>query len=332
MMSQARRAGIAAAVLLVARLSAAAVPTAAGAARQSLDEAWWTGSLLAQSATTLPAGHFYTEPTLADNIPYARFDREGKAHATLLENEISSSLPLKYGITDRLAVGAVLRLGYDWTVQGRSSSAIGIGDPSLQLQYRLTRYQPGSWIPALAISVQESLPVARYDRLDRQTDGLGTGAYTTTLATCFQSFFWMPNGRIVRARVDLFYAVSRRESVEGRSLYGTPDDFRGDATRGDSAAVDLAFEYSATRSWVLASDFWIEWDASTAVDGTYPQPGGGTRRLYDTSGAGHELVFAPAIEYNWSNRIGLIVGVRATAVGRNETGFITPVAAFSYFR
>lgn len=329
MMSRARRAGIAAA-LFVAGLAAALIPTAAAAARQSLDDVWWTGSLLAQSATTLPAGRFYTEPTLADNIPFARFDGEGKPHAVRPENGISSSLPLKYGITDRLAVGAVLRLDYDWAVHGPSSSAIGVGDPSLQLQYRLTRYRPDSRVPAIAVSVQESLPAGRYDRLDRQTDGFGTGAYATTLASCFQSFFWMPNGRIVRARVDLFYTVSRPVSVQGRSVYGTPDDFRGYAKRGGSAAVDVAFEYSASRNWVLAADFWLERDAGVRVSGISPRAAAGSWKFLSGSGVGRELLVAPAIEYNWSSRLGVIVGVRTTVAGRNETGFATPIVAFSY--
>lgn len=272
------------------------------------------------------------EPLLSDSIPYTRFDGEGAGHYVSHMNELGTSLPMKYGVTDRLAVGAILRLGYDWAARGPSSSRIGVGDPSVMLQYRLTEYQPGSWSPAVAINVQESLPAGRYDRLDRQTNGLGSGAYTTTVATCFQSFFWMPNGRVVRARVDLFYAVSRRVSVDGPSVYGTPADFRGSAARGDSVSIDLALEYSATRNWVLASDFWFERDASTRVMGAYSQPGGGIRNVRSASGAGRELIVAPAVEYNWSSRLGIIVGVRTTAVGRNEFGFIAPVVAFSYYR
>lgn len=332
MMSRVRRAGISAAALVLVGPLSTVVGAEADSARQPLGDAWWTGSLLAQSATTLPAGHLYLEPTLADSIPFTRFDSKGREHPATLENELTSAIPVKYGVTDDLAVGAILRFAYDWSGQGPSSSGIGAGDPSLQMQYRLTRYRLGAWMPAIAVSVQESLPLGRYDRLDRQTDGLGSGAYTTTLATCFQSFFWMPNGRVVRARVDLFYSVSHRVSVEGRSVYGTLDDFRGYAMRGDSASVDLAFEYSATRNWVLASDIWLERDAGTRVVGTYSQPASGVWQVLSAPGPGRELIVAPAIEYNWSSRLGVIVGVRATVIGRNETGFAVPVAALSYFR
>lgn len=330
MIRRVRRGRMSAAILFAAPLSAVAAAAEAGPARQSLSDAWWTGSLLAQSAVTLPAGHFSTEPFLYDAIPYARFDSAGREHDVPHENELASALPLKYGVTDRLAVGATLRFGYDWLTQGQSSSGVGVGDPSVLLQYRLTQYRPDSWIPTFSINLQESLPLGRYDRLDRQTDGFGSGSEATTLATCLQSFFWMPNGRIVRARLDFFYAVSRQVSVQGSSVYGTPDDFRGYAHPGDSASLDLAFEYSVTRNWVLASDFWLERDASTRVEGVYPQPGNGAVNFLSLSGTGRDLIIAPAIEYNWSSRLGIIFGARITVTGRNERGFVTPVVALSY--
>jgi len=36
--------------------------------RQSLDDAWWTGPMLAPSAATLPRGHFLIEPYFYDVI------------------------------------------------------------------------------------------------------------------------------------------------------------------------------------------------------------------------------------------------------------------------
>ena len=45
--------------------------------RQTMDEAWWTGPLLAASASTLPQGHFLVEPYLFDVITYGRHDADG---------------------------------------------------------------------------------------------------------------------------------------------------------------------------------------------------------------------------------------------------------------
>lgn len=210
---------------------------------------------------------------------------------------------------------------------------MGVGDLSAQVQYRLTQLAPGSWLPTASLNVQESLPVGRYDRLQRPSDGFGSGAYSTTLSSYFQSYFWLPNGRIVRARLDLSYAISSRASISDQSVYGTPLGFRGHADPGDSAYLDLAFEYSATRNWVAAIDIWSAWDASTRVVGAYPPSGGGSTPVAfgSTSSASRKLFLAPALEYNWSSRIGVILGVRIVAAGRNTTGLITPAVALSYF-
>jgi hypothetical protein len=50
------------------------------------------------------------------------------------------------------------------------------------------------------------------------------------------------------------------------------------------------------------------------------------------SGPGWELIVAPALEYNWNARIGVIVGSRIIGAGKNETATVAPVIAFSYFR
>lgn len=330
MSRRAWRARISTVILVATPISAAA--TDAGPGWQSLSDAWWTGSLLAKSVTTLPAGRFYMEPYLGDSIPYTHFDGDGHMHDVMHENELGLSVPMEYGVTSRMTVSAILRLGYDWASQGQSSSDVGVGDTSAQIQYQLTQYQPGSWVPVFAVDLQETLPTGRYDRLERQTDGFGSGADTTTVAACGQSFIWMPNGRIVRARLDLIYSVSQRVAVAGRSVYGTPEGFRGRAMPGDSAAVDLAFEYSVTRNWVAAGDLWLERDGSTRVDGNYVPAADGTLNYLSTSGTGRELIVAPAVEYNWSRHLGIILGGRVTAMGRNEKGFITPIVALSYLR
>jgi hypothetical protein len=317
-----------------ATTASTAPPPASAAAEtgtESLSDAWWTGPLLAPTAATLPEGHFYFEPYLYDSLPYAQFDSQGRAHPVPGANDLGSLTYVNYGVTDRLAIGVIPRFGYDWVDHGQSSSTLGLGDPSVQVQYRLTQFQPGSWVPTFSINLQESLPAGRYDRLTRPTDGFGSGAYTTTLSTYFQSYFWMPSGRILRARLDVSYAVPSQVSLEDSSVYGTPAGFRGHAQPGDSAFADLAFEYSATRNWVPAFDIWLERDGNTRVWGDYQQPSDETVPFFAASGVGRELILAPALEYNWSSRVGVIFGARIIAAGRNETGFVTPVAAFSCF-
>ena len=303
-------------------------------AHESLDDAWWTGPLLASTASTLPQGHVYVEPYLFDSIPYAHFDSNGHAHAVAHQNDFGSLSYVNYGLTDRITIGMIPHFGYDWVGDGGSSAGVGVGDLTLQGQYRLTQFHPGHWLPTLSLNFQETLPTGRFDRLQRTTDGFGAGAYTTTLSIYSQTYLWMPNGRILRARLNLSYAFAdRRVGLEDVSTYGTPEGFRGYAKPGDSAYGVLAFEYSITRNWVAAFDFWYERDANTRVFATDPQSAGelSLPRLAMQSGSGREQIVAPALEYNWSARLGIIFGARVIVAGRNVTATATPVAAFSYF-
>ena len=332
--SFARYVGVATYLVLLAREPALGQEDSAiTPAHQSLDDAWWTGPLLAANASTLPQGHVYVEPYLFDSIPYAHFDSSGHAHDVAHENELGSLSYVNYGLTDRITIGMIPHFDYDWVGNGGSSAGVGMGDLTLQGQYRLTQFHPGHWLPTLSLNFQETLPTGRFDSLQRTTDGFGAGAYTTTLSIYSQTYLWMPNGRILRARLNLSYAFSRTAGLEDVSTYGTPAGFRGYARPGDSAYGVVALEYSITRNWVAAFDFWYEHDGNTRVFATDPQSAGESSlsRLAMQSGSGREQIVAPALEYNWSARLGIIFGARVIVAGRNVTATATPVAAFSYF-
>jgi hypothetical protein len=206
-----------------------------------------------------------------------------------------------------------------------------MGDWTLQGQYQLTGFQEGGWLPTISFNAGETIPTGHYDRLDRDSDGLGAGAYTTILSVYSQSYFWMPTGRILRTRLNLSYSMSRGVSLRDISVYGTTQGFLGRASPGASVTGDLAFEYSLSRNWVAAMDFWLEQDGNTRVAGTYPSSRGGSPiAVSSSSGVGQSLYLAPGLEYNWSSTLGIILGARVFAAGRNETAFVSPVLAIDY--
>jgi hypothetical protein len=151
---------------------------------------------------------------------------------------------------------------------------------------------------------------------------------TTTVSVYAQDFFWMPGGRILRTRLDLSYGFSGSATVRDVSVYGTSAGFRGRVSPGDSFIADAAWEYSLTRNWVLALDAVYEYDTSTRVAGHdlsgHPKP---ADAIALNSGSSNSLSFAPAVEYNWSGNIGLIMGVKFPANGRNTSAAIIPVIA-----
>ena len=307
-----------------------AVSAAASAQQQSREDAWWTGPMLAPNAATLPTGHALIEPYLFDVITDGHFDAHGTRQPGSREHDLGSLTYMLYGLTDRVTVGLIPRFAYNEPAGAANSSGVGFGDLTLQAGYGLTQYRDGRRMPAISIVIQETLPTARYDHLARASDGFGAGAYTTALALYSQDYFWMPNGRILRARLDLTYTLSASADVGGLSVYGTPQGFSGRAYPGDSFTADAAAEYSVTRHWVLALDIVYQHNDSTQVSGTVQPPGGATAvPLSQSSGSSYSIAFAPAIEYNWNSRVGALLGVRIIRIGRNTTSSLTPAIALN---
>jgi hypothetical protein len=300
----------------------------------TLDDAWWTGPLLAASAATLSHGHFLIEPYVYDSISNSHFDDHGARHDTPRTEAFRSQTYLLYGLTDTVTAGLIPRFGYDEVSQGRSSSGVQVGDLTLQAQYRLTQFQEGHWVPTMSLVLAETVPSGKYDRLgERPSDGLGAGAYTTTVSLYTQHYLWMPNGRILRTRLDVSGSFSHDVGLQDVSVYGTESGFRGRASPGSSFVADSSWEYSVTRNWVLALDIVYEHDANTHVEGSYPTPHSGDNDpaplFRSNSGPSESLGFAPAVEYNWSSNVGVIFGAKLTAAGRNTAAVVIPVVAIN---
>jgi hypothetical protein len=119
----------------------------------------------------------------------------------------------------------------------------------------------------------------------------------------------------MRTRLNFSYSMSDVVNVAGVSVYGTSEDFRGRARPGRSFIVDSAWEYSATRNWVLALDVQYQHDSSTRLSGAAP------------FGSSESFTLAPAVEFNWNSRMGVIVGSVLTVAGRNTSANVTPVMA-----
>jgi hypothetical protein len=320
---------IAVAVFTIARLLAGTagvgaqqgVAPSTSIARESPKDAWWTGPILAASGATLPRGHSLIEPYF--------YNVRGN-HS----NSFGTSSYVLYGLTNGLTVGSIPEGGYNMVSNGLNSSSVGMGDFTLLAQHRLTQFHEGSWIPTSGAVIEETLPTGKYDKLgDRPSNGLGAGAYTTTLGFYPQTYIWLPNGRILRMRFDVTQTFSTNVKVQGVSVYGTEAGFSGNAKPGKSLFVDPAWEYSLTRNWVLALDAGYRHNWNTRVTGyNSPAPGSGPNpgAVLMNTGSSDAFAFAPAIEYNLRSNLGVILGTRAIPASHNTKPTMTPVMAINF--
>ena len=297
-------------------------PSRVPVVRQSRDDAWWTGPMLANSAETLPKGHFLVESYLYDV-------------ATTHADGFGSRTYMLYGLADRFTVGMIPILGYNRVNGGPDSSGVGLGDIEVMAQYRLTEFHEGSALPTLAVQLQQAFPTGKYDRLgNRPSDGMGSGAYATTLAMLSQTWFWLPNGRILRARFNLSQTFSGNADVQGVSVYGTDEGFHGRAKPGRAFLADASLEYSLTRNWVLAVDLFYTHNRNIRVMGWETDADGtaGKNLTVRNIASAAAFGFAPALEYSWTSHLGLLVGVRMIPARGNTSSSVTPVMAINYFR
>lgn len=289
--------------------------------------------MLANTAAAAPRGHYLVEPYLYDVITKGRYGTDGVRHRATRENSYGSLTYLVYGATDRIGVGLIPTAGYSTMNGVPSSSGPRLGDQTVQVQSRLTRFKPCGRVPTISLAVQETLPTGQYDRLrSRPTNGFGAGTYTTTPEFLSQMYFWLPNRRILRVRVDGSDALSDTASLQDASVYGTATGFRGSAKPGNSLNLDIAAEYSVTRSWVLALDGTYRNTGATRVSGYYlpNNASGATSPLTQTdTGWSDAYGLAPAVEYSWKPWIGVLVGVRLIPAGHNTDATVSPALAIN---
>lgn len=279
--------------------------------KAAMQSARWTGPLLASTAETLPAGHFYTEPYFFDGISGGR------------HNPGSSGF-YQYGLRDNWTVGMqpFFSLG-----TRRNNRDLAIGDFKLLSQVRLSHFTPEHRVPSVALVTNLVLPTGKDDHLSALKQGHGSGSFAPEIGVNVQQYFLLGNGRLLRARANLLKQIPLRHDVSGRSVFGTGPAFRGHAKPASKTTFIAGVEYSLTKEWVLAFD--VEADAwgRTKVVG---RDGGGplTVQISPTS---WNVGFAPAVEYNWSDRAGAILGIWIVPKGHNAQSSVTPAIAIQRF-
>ena len=279
---------------------------------QALDDSWWTGPLITNSAGAMGQGNMLLETYLYDV-------------STRDSDTVHSFTYFLYGLTDRLTASVAPDFAWTSAKNGADSSGPHLGDVTLQAQYTLVAMDMEKSLPDIALGVVQNLPTGKYDKLNRLSDGFGTGSYATTLALYSQMLWWMPTGRLLRTRFDVAETFTPRVPVEGASVYGTGADFLGHAAPGNQFSVQASFEYSFTCEWVLAADlFYNHTDPTETADAQSALP----VRLM--SGNSDTFGYAPALEYNWSPNLGMIAGVRVVAPLHNASASLSPIVAINY--
>jgi len=301
------------AVMPVAASAQAASDSAiADGYRDAMQAARWTGPLLASNAETLPQGHFYVEPYFFDVF-------SGGDHHP------GSSGFYQYGLTDNWTVG--MQPFFSLGTQ-KYNREIAIGDFKLLSQVRLSHFTPEHRVPSVALVTNLVIPTGKDDHLGALKQGHGSGSLAPEIGVNVQQYFLLGNGRLLRARINVLKQFPLRHDVSGRSVFGTGPKFRGNARPGSKTTLIGGVEYSLTKEWVLAVDVEADFWGRTRVAGRDTSDGSSVSQ---TSAKSWNVGVSPAVEYNWSDRAGLIFGVWIVPKGHNTAASITPAIAIQRF-
>jgi hypothetical protein len=132
------------------------------------------------------------------------------------------------------------------------------------------------------------------------------------------------------ARLYFSYFFLAPVHVKGFNVYGGGFETKGKVRPGNVFNTILGLEFSLTQRWALALDITHSYQNKTRFSGNQ-----GILKIGEGAIVGgpskNQISLAPAIEYNFSENVGVIAGAWFTIAGRNSTEFVSGVIAVNVY-
>ncbi len=302
---------------------------------------WFTGPLLAGSGNVTQVGHYNVEPYFFATARTSFYNNNWKSESIETLWNLQFRVPVWIGLTKWADFKVVPN--WFWNYRDHQSQWT-LGDWAAQVSFQLHRAQlpEKSWLPSIKLIISETFPTGKYQKLNPHklgTDSTGLGTWRTGFGLNFSKIFQVQDAHFLNTALNFSYSVGVPFSVRGYNAYGGGNGTKGTIHPEHVFLTTLAFEYSLTQRWAIACDLQGIWQSSTSFSGrlgTVPShdinidPEGipaSNDRL-----AAMQYSLAPALEYNWSDNLGLIGGVWFTFAGKNSSHFTSGVIALNYYR
>ncbi|MFI5333973.1 MAG: hypothetical protein ACHQT8_02255 [Chlamydiales bacterium] len=295
-----------------------------------VEEFWSTGTLLSPFAYVTPKGYIDVEPMLFVTRTNGRYDRNWRAQDAPKAVNVNALLVVQIGITDRIDFQIIPDAFYNH-IQGTSST--NFGDLPLGFDFQLLSEKKGEWWPAIKFSIIEIFPTGKYQRLDPKkngTDVTGLGAYATVPFLVFSKRVNLPKPYSLNTYFTLEYLFAPPVHVRGYNTYGGGFGTRGTVRPGNIFTAILSGELNLTKNWVLVLDIQNIYGNKSSFSGKHGKNADGTRASVGAPSF-NELTLAPAIEYNFSAKWGVIAGAWFAIAGRNTERFAGGTIAINWY-
>ncbi len=284
---------------------------------------WFTGPIITPSAYVVPYGFVNLEPYIYTTITKSAYDHHWKSHRVPTFVSINPLLVAQIGVSKRVQFSFTPQFYYNKT---KGKESIRFGDLPLQFAFQCYFDTPDTSWPAVKFFIQETCPTGNYQKLDPKkfkTDATGQGSFATFTGFTFGKKYHFGGWHWLNTRLQLGTTYSAPVHVRSFNAYGGGEGTVGKVYPGTQFSALLGLEYCLTRNWVLALD----------IDQQYSRKDRFKGKSHSKVGdpLSEQLSLAPAIEYNFNAKYGLLGGAWFTVLGRNSSDFLSYVIAFNYY-
>lgn len=288
---------------------------------------WFTGPLLAPGGHVVPKGMINVEPYLFYTVNTGLYDREWKVIDIPNFTSVDFQILIYIGITDWMDI--LFAPQSEWNAF-EGTSSLQIGDLPIQLEFQVLDFSSKPILPSLKVYIGESFPIGPFQKGKPEnftTDLSGSGSFETTLGFVLSGLFEPWYCHFLDWRLNGFVTFFTNVPIKGITVYGGVPTTKGTISPGLEWGGIVAFQYTLTKHWALALDIEGIYENKTSFKG-FP---GTTLPLILGIPSNFSFSIAPAIEYNFNESLGMILGTWFTLAGRNTPEFYSIVFAVNYF-
>ncbi len=287
---------------------------------------WFTGPIIAPRSTAVPLGTiefdnylYFITYTGAYNSQWNEVEKDNFY-------ALNPQLLYYFGLTPWMDIEIAPSFLYQFT---QNQQTIDVGDTTVALDFQLYE-NDNFWFPSVKFTVSELFPTGKYEKFNPSklgTDFTGYGTYGTGFTLLFYKIYPLFGQHAISLSLAGIYTVNTKTHVEGFNAYGGGYGTNGTISVGNSIQGSFSFEYSLDQNWNFALDtLWVHTDISPFAGEA------GVDELGDPASVGspssESLSFCPAIEYGFTENMGIIGGCWFTAIGRNVDVFRTAAINF----
>lgn len=291
---------------------------------------WLTGTLLSPFGYVIEKGHINFEPYFYSNFMYGSYDKHWHRHSQPTLSSLSIQPFFWYGFANRWDIEIAPQFSWNHT---SGASHWTLNDLPIELEYQLVSERSGKWQPAIKLAFLLTFPTGKYQKFnpkEKMTDRGGYGNWYPGLELVFQRLIHLSGMHFIEFHFTLGYTIPTSVHVKGFNAYGGGKHTHGTIYPGALFQTILGLEYTFTKNWAFAFDAQYNHNAHTHFKGHKGRTNGKLNSLSRPSS--EQLSFAPAIEYNWSNNLGLIIGAWFSVTGHNSSAFANGIIAINLYK